>query len=117
MATNAKVATNPLHAAFPQLFKRTGEVRRHPKAGRFTRKVSIMASKKAPALLVADSITIEVQTGLLVISPMYTKMMREEDGTIEALLINGWNVVVSTPDNYYEVSLVQQEMFTSQENE
>jgi hypothetical protein len=98
MASNAKTAVNPLNAALPQLFKRGGEVRKNPSAGRFSRAVSIRAAKLAPALRKVFSLTIETPIGLFVLSRGMSELIQSEDGLIEALIIQGWEVTATSSD-------------------
>lgn len=91
MATSPKTATNPQHAAFPQLFKRTGEARRI-KGFRASRDTFNKAMRLAKALEDSPRLRVMTPVGALVLSVEATTLLKQ-DGGVASLLLNGFEIV------------------------
>ena len=90
MATSPKTPTNPQHAAFPQLFKRTGEARRI-KGFRANREMFSRAIRMAKVLDLAPRLVVMLLTGALTLSEAATTLLKE-DGGVESLILNGFEI-------------------------
>lgn len=91
MATKPTKERNAQHAAFPQLFKRTGEARRI-KGFRATREMFSRSIRMAKALELSPRLTVMTPIGALVLSENATKLLKE-DGGVESLLLNGFDIL------------------------
>lgn len=91
MATSPKTATNKQHAAFPDLFKRTGEARRI-KGYRATREMFSRAIRMAKVLDLSPRLAVFTPYGVRVLSEQATTLIKE-DGGVESLILNGFEIV------------------------
>lgn len=120
MATSPKTPTNKQYAAFPSLFKRTGEARRI-KGFRASRTTFTSAMRRAKALDGSHLLTVMTPIGAMVLSKEATELLKE-DGGVASLLINGFeifpsNYLADEIDGFVEtrsVSLKQAELFESE---
>lgn len=90
MATSKKTASSPQHAAFPSLFKRTGEARRI-KGFRATREMFTRAVRMAKVLDLAPRLMVLTPVGAMVLSEEATTLLKA-DGGVEALILNGFDI-------------------------
>lgn len=88
-----KTATNPQHAAFPALFKRTGEARRI-KGFRTSRELFSKAIRLAKALEGAPRLAIMTPIGLTILSEQASTLIKQ-DGGVESLMLNGFEFYVA----------------------
>jgi hypothetical protein len=91
MATNPKTPTNPHYAAFPTLFKRTGEARRI-KGFRVNREMFSRAVRMSKALEQSPRLMILTPTGAMVLSEAATTLLKQ-DGGVESLILNGFAIM------------------------
>lgn len=96
MATSPKTATNAQHAAFPNLFKRTGEARR-VKGYRASRETFSRAVRMAKALDSAESLTVYTPTCAMVLSVAATTLLKQDEA-LSALLLNGFVILPTHSD-------------------
>lgn len=108
MATSAKTSMNPLHAALPTLFNRMGDPRR-VKGFRGNNSLLSRAARTEKALMspAVTSITVFQANCALVLDHATTKLLQECSvdglGAISALILNGFDVVVSSREIAGEV--------------
>ena len=91
MATSQKTPTNKQYAAFPSLFKRTGEARRI-KGYRANRDTFTRAIRMSKALDLSARLMVLTPIGAMVLSEAATKILKE-DGGVESLLLNGYAIM------------------------
>lgn len=91
MATSPKIPTNKQHAAFPSLFKRTGEARRI-KGFRASREMFSRAIRMAKVLDMSPRLIVMTSIGAMVLSEQATKLLKEEGG-VESLILNGFEII------------------------
>jgi hypothetical protein len=91
MATNPKTPTNKQHAAFPSLFKRTGEARR-VKGYRASRETFHQAMRLAKALDNAPRLCVMTPSSAMVLSEQATELLKE-DGGVASLILNGFQIL------------------------
>lgn len=97
MATSPKTPQNKQHAAFPSLFKRTGEARR-VKGYRASRETFNRAMRMGKALDNAPHLTVITPVGAIVLSAAATELLKE-DGGVAALILNGFVVTITSDAN------------------
>lgn len=125
MATSQKTSTNKQHAAFPALFKRSGEARRI-KGYRANRESFNRAMRLAKALDGAHRLTIYTQIGVIHLSISATELIKE-DGAVAALILNGFTIMPCHEDdtdlNHFlsergiaSSDIKQGDMFTEEDN-
>lgn len=91
MATSPKTLTHPHFAAFPTLFKRTGEARRI-KGFRASREMFSRAIRMTKVLDLSPRLMVLTPTGAMVLSEQATTLLKEEGG-VEALILNGFSIM------------------------
>jgi hypothetical protein len=90
-APKEKTVTHPQYAAFPMLFKRTGEARRI-KGFRATRDTFQRAVRIGKALDSATRLGVFTPVGLLILGEDATALLKSEDA-VTALILNGFEII------------------------
>ncbi len=82
---------NPLYVSMPFLFKTTGEVRRCKRAARYTRKLSLDATRMNRSLEACTHLIVTDDTTAYILNADQVAMLRANDEpNIEAMYLNGF---------------------------
>ena len=90
-APKEKYTSHPQYAAFPMLFKRTGEARRI-KGFRATRETFNVAVRRGKALDHCERLAVFTPVGMLALSADATALLKQEEA-VTALILNGFEII------------------------